>query len=367
MKKCLVLLLCFSLLLCSFSFTAAAEEVEAEQQNPGGGYDFETSEILTNTELFDQPVEFPLMPQGYKTYPTEHEGTIERLYYTTDAYDDGVEYKKYCTVYLPYGYDPEDKDTKYNVFYYQHGNEEEPNRLWDNPSQEFNPKRMIDNFFDPDHRIMEPFIIISPSYYFDVGKRTRFISNHGDIPAGDGRTEGIPGNYYREIIEDLIPQIESQFNVYCEDFSEEGIKASRDHRAFGGFSRGSMCTWYILHHDFEYFKYWVPMSGSVTREGTKLDESQGSFTEEDAFAYIHEAIESHPDLDFFVFATSGGPEDGAGQNMIPQMQAFYNHPEVFSFGTDPQENNFYFTLSDFRHMSLIVPFTWYAARDVLFQ
>ena len=359
MKKTIVLFISFVMLLCSFGSVVLASEE---------GYDFETPEVLVNTQVFDQPVEFPLMPTGYQFYETEHQGTIDRLYYTTDAYDDGVEYKKYVTVYLPYGYDPDDKDTKYNVLYFQHGHQQHPNQLWDRPTQEFNPKRMVDNFFDPDHQAMEPFIIISPSYYFDVKKKTQFIAD-GNMPAGDGRTEGIPGNYYREIVEDLIPQIESQYNVYCEDFSEEGIKASRDHRAFTGFSRGSMCTWYVMYHDFEYFKYWMPMSGPITIEGAQLGDESRSLTpeEEDACTYIMDAINAHPDLDFFVFATSGGPDDGAGQMMVPQMQEFYQHPEVFSFGTDPEENNFYFTLTEFLHMDSVMPFNWYAAKDILFH
>ena len=37
-------------------------------------------------------------------------GRFERLDYTTDVYEDGKTYPKYCYVYLPWGYDPEDKE-----------------------------------------------------------------------------------------------------------------------------------------------------------------------------------------------------------------------------------------------------------------
>lgn len=37
-------------------------------------------------------------------------GTIERVDYTTSVYEDGKTYPKYCYVYLPYGYDPEEKN-----------------------------------------------------------------------------------------------------------------------------------------------------------------------------------------------------------------------------------------------------------------
>ena len=60
--------------------------------------------------------ENPLLRTGVPT----KKGTIERVDYTTSVYEDGKVYPKYCYVYLPYGYDAEDKFKKYNVLYYQH-------------------------------------------------------------------------------------------------------------------------------------------------------------------------------------------------------------------------------------------------------
>ena len=59
--------------------------------------------------------------------------------------------------------------------------------------------------------------------------------------------------------------------------------------------------------------------------------------------------------------------DGAGQGMIPQMQEFYSHPETFSFGLDPEEDHFYFAMSEFDHMDVVMPFTLYNAKDILFK
>ena len=39
-------------------------------------------------------------------------------------------------------------------------------------------------------------------------------------------------------------------------------KASRDHRIFGGFSLGSVTTWLEFCYDYDYIKYFIPMSGS---------------------------------------------------------------------------------------------------------
>ena len=364
MKKAAAMIIILLLGTMLLGTTAAlAKETTAVDEN-----DFDNFQTVITPGILGEDMVFDVMPEGYNYYPTEHKGTIERLYYTTDAYDDGETYTKYVTVYLPYGYDPEDKDTRYNVLYFQHGNASSPNALWDAGVPKFNSLNMIDNMFDPDHQLMDPMIIISPTYYFDCDE-TMLHTDPADGPAGDSRYEGIAGNFYREIVEDLIPQIESRYNVYCEDFSEEGIKASRDHRAFSGYSRGSCCTWYVMHHDMEYFGYFMPMSANILPEGKGIggDSEEDIFTPEDAYGYIKEALDANPDLDVFVFATAGGEKDGAGQNMIPQMQCFYDHPETFSYGLDPEENNFYFALSEFRHMDLVMPYTLYNARNILFK
>ena len=41
--------------------------------------------------------------------------------------------------------------------------------------------------------------------------------------------------FHRDLRDNLIPAIESQFHTYALDVTEEGIQASRNHRAFGGF------------------------------------------------------------------------------------------------------------------------------------
>lgn len=41
--------------------------------------------------------------------------------------------------------------------------------------------------------------------------------------------------FHQDLRDNLIPAIESQFHTYALDVTEEGIQASRNHRAFGGF------------------------------------------------------------------------------------------------------------------------------------
>ena len=52
--------------------------------------------------------------------------------------------------------------------------------------------------------------------------------------------------FYKELINDLIPAVEGQFRTYAADLTAEGIRRSRGHRAFGGFSLGSVAAWRSL-------------------------------------------------------------------------------------------------------------------------
>ncbi len=284
---------------------------------------------------------------------TERKGTVERVDYTTDVYEDGVTYPKYCNVYLPYGYDADDKSKKYNVLYYQHGNTCDPEIF----ALEENKKLMDALFATGD---VEPCIIVSTTYYFDVTKDVEERRRTGYVPAGDGNYEGVPGNFYQEIVENIIPAVEMKYNTYLEDPSREGIKATRDHRAFSGYSRGSVCTWKVFHYDFEYFKWYAPMSCHTTADHSIRDE----IAPEEVAAYIREPIAAHPELPFYIFASNGYPNDVA--KMTEQMK-YITRAEGFSYGMDPKENNIFFALSNFNHTDLLVPYYYYNSLQVLFK
>lgn len=48
---------------------------------------------------------------------------------------------------------------------------------------------------------------------------------------------------------------------------EAGILASRNHRAIGGFSLGSITTWYVFEQAFAYSRMYLPMSGDNWSQG----------------------------------------------------------------------------------------------------
>lgn len=219
-------------------------------------------------------------------------------------------------MYLPYGYDEGDTETKYNVIYFQHGNHGSPNQFWDHIMKAVDCNNLFANLFDDKTGLLEKCIIICPTYYFDIPEDSFVTPDETD--AGDGMPGASKKAYYKEIVEDLIPQIESRFHVYCDDFSEAGIKAYRDHRAWAGYSRGAFCTWNVMYYDFEYFKYWIPCSGTIT-----AIDGRDTSTPDLQYAYIKEAIDAHPDLDFFLMGYIGGSADQKlMENYIPLMQCF---------------------------------------------
>lgn len=302
-------------------------------------------------EVIDFPTVFEENP-AIAGEPTR-KGRVERVDYTTAVYENGITYPKYCYVYLPYCYDPEDKTRRYNVVYYQHGNTCEPEIFASEPN-----KYMLDMLFDTDE--LDPCIIVSTTYYFDLVTDYEERKRTGYVPAGDGGYLEMVPNFYKEVIQDIIPAVEMQYNTYLEDPSDAGIKASRDHRAFTGYSRGSVATWKIFHYDFEYFRWYAPMSCHTTADHYIRDE----FSMDEVLDYVKKPIHEHPDLPFYIYASSGYPNDAV--KMHEQMKYITREPE-FSYGLDPKIHNIYFSLSEFHHTDLLVPYYYYNSLKVLFK
>ena len=117
---------------------------------------------------------------------------------------------------------------------------------------------------------------------------------------------------------------------------------------------------HILHHDFEYFRYYSPMS-CMTTAGRKIHDE---IPEQQVVDYLTEPMKAHPELPFFIYASDGYPNDV--QAMIDQLR-YVTRETVFSYGQDPEKNNFYFAVSDFPHNDLYCPYYFYNSLQVLFR
>lgn len=314
---------------------------------------FEPERVSNMTqEAFDRIEAFKREHPPIESKPAR-EGSFERFDYTTTAYEDGATYSKYCNVYLPACYDPADKDKKYNVVYFQHGNTGSP-EVFTSPGL----KKYLDRLFEQEG--IDPCIIICTTYYFDVTKDVDERIRTGNVPAGDGNYPGVKANFYREITEDLIPAVEMHYNTYLTGIAPEEVKAARDHRLFSGYSRGCVATWYMFHNAFEYFRYYIPMS-CITTAGKSIRIRP---TAEEVQAYIAAPVNAHKDLPFFIYALNGGENDIKG--MAEQMRWIYELDGI-SFGRDPKENNFYYAESGYFHGDMFAPQYYFNALPVMFR
>ncbi len=311
-------------------------------------------EVLAYETVFE---ENPYLRTGVP----EKMGTVERYDYSTSVYENGVTYNKTAYVYLPYCYDKDDKDRKYNVLYFQHGNTCEPAMFAIGGN-----KYMFDMLFDSGE--LDPCIIVFITYYMDPMRDSDARIQTGMAEAGDGLWEGIPPFYYKEILQDIIPGIETKYNTYLTDPSDEGIKATRDHRAFSGYSRGCMWTWRMFYYAFEYFRWFCPTSGMIPfiKPEPVYPGVRPNFTapDDEAIEFITTPIKKNPDLPFFIYAASGGVIDAEG--MRKQIKLLTELPE-FSYGSDPTKNNLLYALSDYYHTDYLIPYYFWNYLKLIFK
>lgn len=238
----------------------------ASNGNGSGGNSGETPSVpeipsVTPSEPnFDQtkfPAELTEIPTEYFR-PAERQGKLRDLYYDTYesfSYESKMQtIEKHAVVYLPYDYD---ETKKYNVVYLMHGGWSNENSTLGTPSSPSGFKNVIDNAIG--NGVFAPLIVVCPTYN----------NTSGQDSADFSLALRLTRNFHNELINDLIPAVESTFSTYAEGTSESELKAARDHRAFGGFSMGSVTTWRTFEYALDYFRYFIPMSC-----GTSLDDEE---------------------------------------------------------------------------------------------
>jgi len=129
-------------------------------------------------------------------------------------------------------------------------------------------------------------------------------------------------NYHNELLNDLIPAVESTYGAYTESTLPEDLKDSRDHRGFGGFSMGSVATWRTFQYGLDYFRYFLPMSC-----GTSLDDEN-----------IFTAAENHDQSKYFVWVITG-TEDFAYRYDENRVELMRKSP-YFTESVGEQNGNF---------------------------
>lgn len=224
------------------------------------------------------------VPSEYFAAASEQGSVTSIEYETKDYAGNGTDISKTAYVYLPYGYDENDTETQYNILYLMHGWGGHAGEYFEYGSQ----KNLFDNLIEKGD--IPPLIIVSASFYHD-GSDRGFSSSITAFRA-----------FHNEFENDLMPAVEETYHTYAVSVSDEDLKASRDHRAFGGFSLGSVTTWLSLCYDYDYIHYFLPMSGSSWYYGT-----YGDFQIENNVDFIEQLVTENDlaDRGYFIYHAVG--------------------------------------------------------------
>ncbi len=260
--------------------------------------------------------ELEYIPDGYEL-PAKQQGTLEKLTYDTwesFTYEEHTQpLTKEAWVYVPYGYD---KEERYNIMYLSHGGWSDETSIMGTDKNPRSFKYVIDHAIE-DGKI-RPLLIVLPTYNNTSG------DDSGDYSLALQLTD----QFHNELLNDLIPAAEDKYSTYAKDTTPEGIAASRDHRAFGGFSMGSVNTWCTFRYCLDYFRYFMPMSGNYTTDGEYMAD------------LVRES--GHDWDDFFIFSASG-TKDFAYGSFKAQIQAMGNvKDKTFRFADNEKEGNLLF-------------------------
>lgn len=299
-----------TILLCCLSMASCSD---SEGNGP----------ILPPDQEQEEPVT-PDRPQDYaglinKTYPVpasygqeaEHRGEVVRIDYQTRDYAEstGAARTNTAYVYLPYGYD-EHTDRRYNVLYFVHGHYGTASTTFE--AENGLLRKLLDHMTE--NGDMAQTIVVSPSYNY--GQPTE---NYADA---DPYCEALP----QELVNDLIPIVESRFRTYAEGTDAAGSEASREHRAIGGFSMGAVTTWYALEHTLSCFKYFMPVSADCW----SLGRFAGMNRPDETARYLADIVSRSPYAGdgFYIWAASG-TDDSAYRETLVQVEAMAQLTDVF--------------------------------------
>ncbi|MBR5682828.1 MAG: endo-1,4-beta-xylanase [Ruminococcus sp.] len=239
----------------------------------------------------------------YKAAPDYYfNGCQQQGKVTKESYN-GINGYNSCNVYTPYNYDP---SKKYNIFYLMHGGGENENTLISQNDTMI--QNMLDNMIKNGE--LEPLIVVFPTF---------------------NKTEA--GRFYSEFRQSLVPFVEGKYSTYAnKDTSESSLKASRMHRAYGGFSMGGVSTWAVFENCLDIVGYFMPLSGDSWNGNSAYDKAKGI-----ANAVDKSGLQKN---EYFIFCATGST-DIAYPNVSPQIDEMKKMSQ-FVYTSDFSKGNLYF-------------------------
>lgn len=288
------------------------EKQNTEGSKKGSESEVEEMESFTRNAR-DIPGELEVIPTAYKK-PAVQSGTLVRLDYETW---ESFSYKQHSQkltktawVYLPWGYD---EKQAYNIFYLSHGGWSNEETVLGTDKQPSELKYAVDHAIQ-DGR-MKPMILVCPTYNNTSGK------DSWDYSLALQLTD----QFHNELVNDLIPAVEGKYHTWADfNTSLQNLKATRDHRGFGGFSMGSVNTWHTFQYCLDYFRYFMPMSGNMG-DGQWID------------AVVRNS--DWTDEDFFIW-TATGTEDFAASGFSYQINSMVkDYSDIFHLADNEVDGN----------------------------
>lgn len=247
----------------------------------------------------------------YSEYSWDYKNSIPQAGTVIKENYNGINGSNSLNVYLPYGYD---KNKKYNVFYFMHGMGDNENSLFYNDSGEM--QRVFDNMIK--NGDIEPMIIVTPTFN-KVSADTFYNAE----------------NFYKEFRESVVPFVEGKYSTYAASVSPADLAASRMHRAYGGFSMGSVSTWAVFENCVDIVGYFMPMSGAH-HWGTGNPDA-GAL----ARAVDRAGLKKN---EYFIMSATG-TDDFAYSVLGPQIESMKNLNQ-FEYTSDFSKGNFWFILAN---------------------
>ena len=250
------------------------------------------------------------VPASFFT-PSEKPETVMRISYESKDYArNNASITKSAFVYLPYGYDENDTETRYNIFYFMHGWTGTADELFTIGNGEV--KNIIDHMIE--NGDIPPMILVAAT--FDAENR----------PQDFGTSVRELRQFHQDFANHLMPAVEGQFHTYARSASKDDLAASRDHRAFGGFSLGAVTTWHQFCYNYDYIRYFLPMSGSCWYYG-----GYGNYHPVETCDFFESLIaENHLDeRGYFIYACTG-TRDAVLDQVEIQMREMLRRDDVFT-------------------------------------
>lgn len=255
-------------------------------------------------------------------------GRIDTLSYKVNK--DGKVLDKQALVYLPEGYDGADQSKRYNVLYLAHGGNDNPGSFFSNERTPRPLDEVAQSLVEQGE--MDPIIIVSATYY---------PPKTDDAPVGMQATIDDCQDFNKEVRNCLIPAVGKKYNTYLDSYDDGSITATRNHRAYGGFSMGALSTWYQLAYDPDAFATYIPLSGDLwvyDAEGNKQDAAT-------AADWLNSKLSKTPwqGNEIRILAYSG-TKDIAYEPQFNFIKSLKCTPK-FSFENDTTPGNLYFNVT----------------------